>query len=247
MTRHALFALFSGAVLVFLILLAPLRMALGWADADAAGLSAASVRGSLWSGELTGAAFRGLPLGEVEAGLDPLALLTGAARLKLQSAEGSAAPATGEGAVRLGDEVFDLVVEQGSVPSEYVARGLPLQGQLVLTGLSVRFEDGRCVRAAGRLALERLRLASGPDLPGLVLAGAPQCRDGALYVPLAGAGEGVQVEAELTVGGDGAWRLETQARGANPAFEAAAGLAGFARGLDGFTRTDQGRLAHAAG
>jgi len=91
-----LLAVCGAAFLVMAILLTPLRMALGWLDADRAGLSAERVEGSIWGGTLHGARFRGLPLGDVRARLD---LLAGGLRVE---------SALGAGVIRPGRTGFEL-------------------------------------------------------------------------------------------------------------------------------------------
>ena len=79
--RRALFlAMFALAMLAFL----PMRLALGFAGLDAQGFSAREVRGSLWSGRLVEARFGDIALGDLDAGVSPLALLIGRARIALQ-------------------------------------------------------------------------------------------------------------------------------------------------------------------
>lgn len=92
-----LLAVFGAAFLVMAILFTPLRMALGWLDADRAGLAAERVDGSIWGGTLHAASFRGLPLGDVRARLD---LLAGGLRVET---------ALGDGVVRPGRNGFELV------------------------------------------------------------------------------------------------------------------------------------------
>ncbi|QHL90855.1 type II secretion system protein GspN [Sphingomonas changnyeongensis] len=65
---------------VALIALMPLRVVLGLMPPV---LAARAATGSLWSGRLVDARIGPLMLGDVQAGLDPLALLTGRVRLGL--------------------------------------------------------------------------------------------------------------------------------------------------------------------
>ena len=68
----------TGAFVLGAIILLPLRVVLALGDA---GLAARQVSGSLWSGQLADAAWRGVPLGDLAVGLAPLSLLSGAPRL----------------------------------------------------------------------------------------------------------------------------------------------------------------------
>lgn len=91
-----LLAVFGAAFLLMAVLFTPLRMALGWFDAEQAGLSATRVDGTIWGGTLHEASFRGLPLGDVRARLD---LLAGGLRVE---------SALGAGVIRPGKTGFVL-------------------------------------------------------------------------------------------------------------------------------------------
>ncbi|WP_395671000.1 type II secretion system protein N [Phenylobacterium sp.] len=225
-------AVFGLVLLVAAVMLTPLRMVLGWVDADRAGLSAGQVEGSMWRGQLKRASFRGLPLGDAEARLAPLA---GGIRLK------SAGTLRGEGVVRAAGAGVAVRAVTARAPLSALASALPLQGEATLSDVRAAFKDGRCVEAGGEVRLEALRL--GPmALPGLTLAGRPACRDGVWSVPLSGQSSGVAVDARLGVRADGGYRLEIRLRASDPPVAAAAGAAGFARGLDGYSRAFEGRL-----
>jgi general secretion pathway protein N len=224
---------FAAAFMLALVLTLPLRMALGWIDADRAGLSARAVEGTLWGGSLRDARFRGLALGDARGGLD---ILGGGLRLR---ADGELA---GEGVV--GSRAGGLALREvdAELPLVRIAGGLPITGALALDGFAAEFERGACRRAAGEVRISDVGLA-GARLAGLELRGQAACRDGALVVPLAGRAGGAAVDGLLRVDGAGRYQLDTRLRATDPAVQAAAGVAGFARGLDGFTRTDRGRLA----
>jgi hypothetical protein len=225
-------AIFGVALLACAVLLTPLRMALGWLDADRAGLSAQRVSGSIWAGALAGANFRGLALGDVEARVAPLS-----GGLWLQSG----GPIRGEGVLR--PSVSGVAVRglTARLPLAAIAPEFSIQGDAALSDIRAAFRDGRCAEAGGEVRLEALRL--GPmQLAGLTLAGRAVCQGGVWTVPLVGQAGGLAIDARLGVRADGAYRLETRLRAADPLVGAAAGAAGFARGLDGYTRTVEGRL-----
>lgn len=233
---------FGSAALVAAVALFPLRLALDWSGASAAGLFARQVEGPVWAGELHDASLAGVPLGVVKAGLDPLALATGAVRLRFD-ARGAV---SGGGTVGFGGRGIALEGADLEAPLLTVFPGLALRGRLQLSDAAVRFQSGRCTAARGGAVIDRLGVgARGPDVPGLQLAGRLGCRDGALVIPLTGQSAGVRFDGSLRVEGAGAWRLESRVRVTDPTVEAALGLSGFGRTLDGFGRVDQGRLGHA--
>jgi hypothetical protein len=230
MGRLAIIA--SGVFLAMLVLLAPLRLALAWLDADAAGLSAARVEGTIWSGRLHDAAYRGLRLGDARLRFDPLRF-----GLRLTAA----GEAAGSGVVGLGAGRLALRDLDAAVPLARLAPALPLRGNLTFQDVRIDMGDGGCRIASGVVQLREAAVA-GARLPGLELSGQPACRGGRLVLPLAGQAAGVLLESVVTIEATGAYRIQTRLRTTDPAMLAAAGLGGFERGLDGFSRTDRGRL-----
>ncbi|MCP4027268.1 MAG: type II secretion system protein N, partial [Sphingomonas sp.] len=64
-------ALFSAIFVLALILLLPLRFALGWFDLDRTGFAARAASGSVWGGSLREAQLGSIALGDVDAALSP--------------------------------------------------------------------------------------------------------------------------------------------------------------------------------
>lgn len=224
----------GAAFLLALLLMAPLRLALGWTNADAAGLSARRVDGTIWSGALHGAAYRGVALGDVRGGLD---LFRGGLRVK---GEGQLA---GEAVVKLRPRGVGLADVDASLPLNRLAAGLPFDGALELDDVAVDFREGACRSASGQAAVSAVRvLGVDQPIPGLRLAGPVACRDGALVGPLTGTGGGVSVDVTLRLDGAGRYEAATRVRATDPAALAAISAGGFERGLDGFTRTDRGLI-----
>ena len=94
-----------GAALVMTL---PMRIALAWMGADHAGVSAADVSGSIWNGQLRATQYHGAPLGDMEASLDPFALLSGKRRLTVRGTLGKVALVEG---VSRGFEMADAAIE----------------------------------------------------------------------------------------------------------------------------------------
>jgi len=213
-----------------LLVLIPLRMALGWSGAAQAGLSARQATGTIWSGRLAGAAYHGISLGDARVSLDIMGL-----GLRV-AADGEA---RGRGTLR----ASGVSHATAALPLARLAPGLPLKGELRVEDLSVDFGKGACRKTRGRVALQDVRLGgAGGPVPGLRLAGQAGCREGRLVLPLTGEASGVAVESMARLDGAGRYEVTTRLRATDPVVTAAAGGAGFERGLDGFIRTDKGTL-----
>ncbi len=201
--------LFAALVALALILSLPLRLVLG---AVGGPLAAREARGSVWSGRLMEARIGPAALGDLEARLAFLPLLTGQARIEVE--RDSAAPDRFAGSFGFGSSRASAESVTGLVPVEGASGALPVAA-LELTDVTVRFRDGACEEAEG---LVRASLtATQPGLPAS-LSGAVRCDRGALLLPLTagGGGEGIA----LRIFGDGRWSAELRMRGlATPAIQ----------------------------
>ena len=235
MSGRRLLVWFVAAFALALLMFAPLRLVLPRLSLPP-GLSATAVEGSLWSGQLRDARWRGTELGDLRLGLSPLPLLAGRQRLRLQAAHAS------------------LRLHAGRIRGIDNARGvLPLPAP---SGLSLRasledasllFDEAGCREAGGRVRIE-LTLA-GDTLPPMLLAGSPACegRSGHLaLLPEQPTGP-MHLEAMLDIDGDGGWRLQTTARTDDPGLRVALLAAGFQEAPGGFSRVDAGHLGGAPG
>lgn len=223
------------ALVAILALLAstPLRLVMG-ERAATAGLSAERVSGTVWAGKLTGARFQGLALGEVDVGLNPFTLLVGRVRLGFDSTVAG-------GALRLAPQGIAFEDVNLTAPTGVIAPGLPLSGTAELSDLDLDLIGGACRKAGGQVRLSDLAL-DGVPLPGLVLSGAPVCAEEAVRLPLAGQAQGIDVQAELVARTSGAYQLTTTLRTTRPELDPLLTAAGYVRGLDGYSRTQTGRL-----
>ncbi|WP_374467857.1 type II secretion system protein N [Phenylobacterium sp.] len=227
--------IFGVAFILAAAAMLPLRIALGWMDADQAGLSARAVEGAVWGGSLIDARFRGLRLGDARAGLD---VVGGGLRL---AADGEL---RGRGVVGGSAGGLSLRGVDAELSLERVAGGLPIGGRAHFRSFEAEFRRDGCRRAGGEVRLREVTL-SGAPLAGLQLGGRASCQGGVLVVPLAGQSGGAAVDAVLRIDAAGRYQLDTRLRATDPVVQAAAAAAGFARGLDGFARTDRGRLSGA--
>ena len=185
--RLALVALFA----LGLIALLPLRLVLALAMPET--VTARSVEGSVWSGRIADLNAGPLPLGTVEAGLEPLPLLIGRPQFAL-SREGFSAKVAPS---RLVDANGSVVLPDG-------LGGLPVTS-IGFGDLSVVMDGGQCSEAQGTLSLTLPSL--GPLLPdAITLSGQARCEKGALVVPMRGP-QGME-RLNLKLGGDGRWQAD---------------------------------------
>ncbi len=216
--RRTLFlAVFALAMLAFL----PLRLALGWGGLDGQGFTAREVTGSLWSGRLVEARFGEIALGDLDAGLSPLALLIGRARIALESESDDPAQRL-SGTVEIARNRAAVIDATGPLAPGNAFAPLPVTA-LNLDAVTVRFVDGACEAARGRVRATLAGAFVGQPLPG-ALSGNARCDAGALLLPLAsGAGEGVN----LRLWPDGRYRAELTLVPSDPAIAARLDGAGF--------------------
>lgn len=231
--RRTLFlALFALAVAIFL----PMRLALGWAGLDAQGFTAREVTGSVWSGRLVEARFGDIALGDLDAGVSPLALLIGRARVALESR--SADPARRlAGTVEIGRNRAAVIDARGPLTPGNAFAPLPVSS-LDLDQVSVRFVDSACEAAEGRVRAGLSGDFLGQPLPG-ALSGAARCDGGALLLPLtSGAGEGVN----LRLWADGRYRAELTLVPTDPTIAARLDTGGFVANGAARTLAVEGRF-----
>jgi general secretion pathway protein N len=173
----------AGLFLLALIVMFPLRIALGLIDPGAHGVTARAVEGTIWSGRIGELRSGPLPLGTVEAGMYPLPLLIGRGEIWLRRPAANGAASFSANAAG-GADWLRLSEVDGTVP---LADGL---GQLPVTtlgfsGFSYSSEAGRCKAAEGTVSLTLASLT--PLLPNdVVFGGKARCDRGALYVPMTG-------------------------------------------------------------
>lgn len=230
MKWSALACVFVAGIALALAATVPMSVALSWLGADQVGVSAAEVSGSIWSGRLKAAQYRGIPLGDVEASLDPFALLVGTRRLAVQGTLGGATLVDGDSR---GFEMADAAIE-----AAHLHPALPLAGHMRLERATLLFSGRRCVRAEGHIATDLLERAfDGPEVAGTL-----SCAGEAAVARLDGRLQDVDVSIALRLDAGGRYQAETRIVSANPMVRGALALAGFAESGDGFVRSDEGAL-----
>lgn len=199
--RRAWLALAALFVLA-LVALFPLRLALDWAGAGKGAVSAQAVEGTIWSGRIGELNAGPLPLGTVDAGLNPLALLLGRAEVWLRRPDAAGEPfaATASG---IGGNL-SLRHVNGTVPLGGAAGALPVDA-IGFGDFAMTMKDGKCVAADGTVTL-KLAPVSALLPADIALSGKASCRDGALTVPMQGPA-GME-KLLLKVAGDGKWTAD---------------------------------------
>lgn len=179
-------ALFGAVFFAALLILLPLRFVLGWFDLGSTRIAARAATGSVWFGGLREAQVGTIALGDVKASLSPWALLGGRARVALASPDAGGETATTRavhGAISVSRHGVGLDSMTARLPAGDVFAPLPVSG-IDLDEVTLRFVDGRCEAAEGRV-----KATLGADIAGISLgqglAGTARCDAGALLLPLA--------------------------------------------------------------
>lgn len=225
-------AFFVAALLAFL----PLRLALAWFGLAERGMSARTVSGSIWAGHLREARFGQIALGDLSAGVSPLQLLVGRARVNLSGTGAPPAPSlTAAIGVTRGSFALDDVT--ASLPVGNAFRPVPVT-RLDLDDVSVRFRGDTCEAAQGRVRAAMTGEIGGLAVPA-ALAGEARCDGGALLLPLtSAAGEG----STIRLWPDGRYRAELTLVPGDPAAAARLQAAGFVNTEAGMQLAIEGRF-----
>lgn len=212
--RIALIVIFLGA----LVLTLPMRLALGAFGLDKAGMAARDMSGSVWMGRIEALKVANVDVGTVAAGLSPVQLPIGRARMNLGRRMGR--PDDLKGAISLSASSFGIDDATASLPLGGLLAPMPLRA-VDLSDVSVRFDHGRCSRAQGRV-----RMHVGAAIPGMALAqglsGDALCSGDDLMLPLASQSGMEQINIRVTADGRYHARFIVQ----KPAPDAAAVLSG---------------------
>jgi general secretion pathway protein N len=231
-------ALFGGMMLVALIVLFPLRLAVGLFGLAGEGLSAREVVGSVWWGGLNEAHYGNVPLGDVSAGLSPIQLLVGRARIDVTGQDG-AANAGLSGALSFSRNTAGMDDVMATIPAGDAFAPVPITS-ITLDDVSVRFRDGRCERAEGKVTASLSATMPQLNLPP-TLSGNARCEGGALLIPLAS--QEAQTESiAVTIEADGKYRAVLTVRPSDPAAGIALTAAGFRQIGAGYRMTVNGNF-----
>jgi general secretion pathway protein N len=232
-TRPA--AIFGAVFVIALIAFLPMRLVTGALGLGDTGFTARSVSGSVWRGRFDEASFGALPLGDLHAGLSPFDLLIGRARIGLSPPGDGVSP---QGALIVSRHMTGIDVTSASLQTGAVFAPLPVS-QLDLSEVVIRFEDGVCMRATGRVRAATGGSVAGVDL-GSGISGEARCEGGALMLPLASASGAERVALRIT--GAGGYHADLSIRPADPAAIQHLMLAGFRPTARGYTLSVDGSI-----
>lgn len=230
-------ALFLAFFVAALIAFLPLRLALGWFGLAEQGMTAREVTGSIWAGDLREARFGEIALGDLSAGVSPLQLLVGRARVDLDGAAVPPAPRL-SGAIGVSRHSFGLDHVTASLPVGNAFRPVPVT-TLDLEDVSVRFRGETCEQAEGRVRATMAGDTGGLAMPA-ALTGNARCDGGALLLPLTSAagGEG----STIRLWPDGRYRAELTLQPGDPATTARLQASGFVATGAGMQLAIEGRF-----
>ncbi|KTT99506.1 type II secretion system protein N [Sphingomonas yabuuchiae] len=219
--------LFAAMLFVALIVFLPMRLALGATGLADQGLSARRVGGTIWGGSMIEARFGDVALGDLRVSLSPLALLVGRARLAFEGAGADGRPIAG--AATIGRHAMGIDGVTASLPAATLFAPLPVT-TLALEDVTVRFRDGVCEEAGGRVRATMMGEAGGLPLPPMMM-GTARCEAGALLLPMTGQGgtEGVN----LRIRPDGRYTADLVLTPGDPAAAAKLEQLGFVAGTGG--------------
>lgn len=229
--------LFVLLVFLFgLLALFPLRIAFNMLALQENGLSARAIHGSVWWGDIEQLALGGVRLGNVEARLSPVQLLVGRARMDFSRQRG--APDDLKGAVSVNNISFGVDDVTAHIGVGSLFAPLPING-LDFDDLSVRFADGACVRAEGRLKVQMSPTVQGLNL-SQGLSGEAVCDGSALLLPLASQ-SGMET-MRMRIEANRSFHAEMLVKTSDPALSADLQKNGFTRRGNALALTISGRL-----
>lgn len=230
-------ALFLAFFVAALVIFLPLRLALGWFGLAEQGMTAREVTGSIWAGGLREARFGQIALGDLSAGVSPLQLLVGRARVDLDGLAAAPAPRL-SGAIGISRYSFGLDDVTASLPVGTAFRPVPVT-VLDLEDVSVRFRGDVCEQAEGRVRATMAGEIGGLAVPAS-LTGTARCDGGALLLPLTSAagGEG----STIRLWPDGRYRADLTLQPSDPAATARLQAAGFIATGAGMQLAIEGRF-----
>lgn len=229
--------LFLAMFVVALVALFPLRLALGLIDLASQGLSTREVAGPVWAGGLDDARYGDIALGDLSAGLSPIQLFVGRARIDVDGA-GTSGDQGLHGALSVSRSTFGVDDLTATLPAGSAFAPLPIAA-LRFDDVSVRFKDGNCATAEGKvtatIADTLPQLALPPSLSGAV-----RCAGGVLLVPLASQARTESIAVSIEA--DGKYRATLTARPSDATAAAALAGAGFQPDGSGYRLQIEGRF-----
>ncbi len=234
MSRRWILAI-AGIAIVAVIALFPLRLALGLSDLQSIGFTARQVEGSIWSGRIGELHMRSQPLGSLDVALDPFSLLIGNISMGFNRLDNPDGPLEGR---LVAGVTRGLIDTSGRIAVGDMFAPLPIAA-LELDKVTIKFRDGHCEQAAGRV-----RPIIAAPLPGLTfdagLAGVVECDGQRARVRMVTPSGAERLEFYVRDSGD--YRGWMSVRNNQPDIAGALSAFGFRPSPQGMTLTVDGRL-----
>ncbi len=206
-------SLLLAAFAVTAICLMPLRFA--WAAADApAGLRVDGVRGTIWSGQLSGVTWRGVALGDLAITSSALTR-PGDIVITAQSETGPLRSA----AISLSSRGSTLEDISAVVGLSSVVPGAPTEARLTLEDGNITLQDDQCVSASGRIATDAVVAQGVPAFQGELT-----CFDGQFSATAASVDGLHRLTVRIGMSGEATRPVVTEASAATQVWLAALGI-----------------------
>lgn len=206
-------SLLLAAFAVSAVWLMPLRFA--WAAAEPpVGLSIQGVRGTIWSGQLSGVTWRGFALGDLAITSSALAR-PGDLIMTARSETGPLESATISLSSR-GSALEDVMAVVGLTS---VLPGAPAGARLTLDNGAIALRGDQCVSASGRITTDAVASQSVPAFEGQLA-----CKDGQVFATAASADGLHRLTIKMGLSGEAARPVVTEASAATQLWLAALGI-----------------------
>ena len=237
MPRALTYVLILLAVIAVALFFLPLRLAVGWVGLEGSRFSAKTISGSVWNGRIEGAQLGPFPLGDLDAGVRVLPLLTGRVMMDLERP-----PAAGDPGLvaTVGKSGNSLLVRDVTTMLSVGRQLAPLPASAIdLQAVNISFAGGRCQSASGQV-----RVSLDANIPGLNLKqgllGNAVCQDGVLVLPLQ-SGSGME-QLTLKLEGNGFYTARLFLSGSDRAWTLLLPTLGFRKVPSGYAIKVAGQL-----
>tara|TARA_R110001606_G_scaffold53170_3_gene131340 strand:+ start:297 stop:1028 length:732 start_codon:yes stop_codon:yes gene_type:complete len=240
--RALTYILILLAVITVALFFLPLRLAVGMSGLEGARFSAKAISGSVWHGRIEGAQIGPFPLGDLDAGVRLLPLLTGKLLMDLERP-----PVAGDSGLvaTVGKSGNSLLVQNVTTVLAVGRQLAPLPASAIdLRDVNIDFSGGRCQSASGQV-----RVSLDANIPGLDLKqgllGKAECQDGVLVLPLQ-SGSGME-QLTLKLEGNGFYTARLFLSGSDRAWTLLLPTLGFRNVSGGYAIKVAGQLAQRNG
>lgn len=237
MPRALTYVLILLAVIAVALFFLPLRLAVGWAGLEGSRFSAKTISGSVWHGRIEGTQLGPFPLGDLDAGVRLLPLLTGRVMMDLERLPTAGDPGL---VATVGKSGNSLLVQDLTTMLSVGRQLAPLPASAIdLQAVNISFAGGRCQSASGQV-----RVSLDANIPGLNLKqgllGNAECQDGVLVLPLQSGSAMEQLTLKLE--GNGFYTARLFLSGSDRAWTLLLPTLGFRRVPSGYAIKVAGQL-----